>query len=192
MSIAIPPKLGNSHGVLCVDTLSKEACDKIINLHKVSFHHKGRVQNDSSKKTKYSKIISIRQVDAWIIDEGHEWLDQLLVEKAVIANQTFDYNMSGLLERPQLLRYNAPSVGYDWHTDMGSGDASTRKISLSILLNEDFKGGDIEFFGNGIQKIEMKKGDVVCFSSFMPHRVTRVEKGFRWAIVCWFSGSPFR
>jgi len=192
MSIAIPPKLANTHGVLCVDTLSKDACNKIINLHKVSHHLKGRVQEPISKGADYRKIVSIRQVDCWVIDESHEWIDQLLVDKAVRANETFDYNMAGLLERPQLLRYNAPSIGYDWHTDIGSGDASTRKISCSILLNDEFKGGDLEFFSSGIQKIEMNKGDVVCFSSFMPHRVTRVEKGFRWALVCWFSGSPFK
>ena len=100
--------------------------------------------------------------------------------------------MSGLIERPQLLRYNAPSTGYDWHTDIGSGDASTRKISCSILLNKDFEGGNLEFFSNGKQRIDMNVGDCICFSSFMPHRITRVEKGFRWALVCWFSGSPFK
>ena len=55
-----------------------------------------------------------------------------------------DYNLVGLLERPQLLRYTSPSRGYNWHIDLGQGEASTRKISIS-MLNEDFVGGELLF-----------------------------------------------
>src|SRR5688572_24848244 len=35
---------------------------------------------------------------------------------------------------------------FDWHTDLGSGSMSTRKISISVQLSEapDYAGGDLE------------------------------------------------
>lgn len=191
MSLCIPPDQGKAHGVIRVDTLSDKLCSEIIALHKKpsSTYVAGRVYE---KDGSVSNIVKIRQVDVWRIHEEEEWLDTLLIELVVRANKDFDYNMSGLLERPQLLKYNSPSMGYDWHSDMGQGDASNRKISCSILLNDKYKGGNLEFFLNGKQVCQMDKGDAVFFSSFISHRITRVTEGQRWALVAWFSGPPFK
>mgnify|MGYP003119417792 FL=1 len=189
MSLCIPPSLGGEHGITKTDTINISFCKRIIDLHKKSAYKTGKVFNPDGTK---SNIVSIRQVDVWRIHEQEIWLDEFLIEQVVRANQTFNYNLSGLLERPQLLRYNAPNNAYDWHSDLGVGDASNRKISCSILLNDDFSGGDLEFFLNGKQLCTMEKGDCILFSSFISHRVTRVTKGHRWALVAWFSGPQFR
>ena len=191
MNLAIPPILGGSHGVSKVDTLKSKTCKSIIDLHKTSIHTKGKVQVSDSDTEE--KIVSIRQVDAWRIHQKETWVDELLVSHIRIINEElYEYNLSGLIERPQLLRYNAGSIGYDWHVDIGNGDASNRKLSLSIILNTDDEGGKLQFFGNGIQDFTFAKGDIVAFSSFIPHRVTQITKGERWALVAWFSGPQFR
>ena len=191
MGIAIPPNNGGTHGVLMIDKLPFSKCERIKSLSNTSIKRQGKVQTKNSDKTE--KIVSIRQVDTWIVHEKETWLDEMLIDIVLQANKTFDYNISGLIERPQLLRYNYPSVGYDWHTDIGNGDASTRKISCSIILNEDFEGGNLEFFQDGIFSIENNSlGNIFCFSSFIPHRVTKITKGHRWSLVAWVSGPSFK
>jgi|TARA_R110000803_G_scaffold118773_2_gene187123 predicted 2-oxoglutarate/Fe(II)-dependent dioxygenase YbiX len=190
MNLSIPPILGGEHGVIHAGKLSSKDCSKLIALHKTSPHDKGKIQILESED---KKVVSIRQVDVWRVHENQRWVDELLVSTIRKVNEDlFEYNLSGLIERPQLLRYNAGSVGYDWHVDIGQGDTSNRKLSMSIILNDSYKGGELQFFSNGISTIPTVKGDMLAFSSFIPHKVTNVTSGQRWAIVAWFSGPQFR
>ena len=65
----------------------------------------------------------------------------------------------------------------------------TRKLSMTIVLNDDYEGGEFEFFGNGT--IKEKMGTVIVFPSYMQHRVLPVTKGVRYSLVVWFCGEPF-
>jgi len=60
-----------------------------------------------------------------------------------------------------------------------------RVLSISILLNNNFEGGDFCFFDEYV--IEKKVGSAVVFpSSFMfPHGVLPVSNGDRHAIITW-------
>ena len=56
-----------------------------------------------------------------------------------------------------------------------------RKISMSIILNDNFEGGAFEFATYGkeqcnITPIEAKAGDIIFFTSGMEHRVAPVTK----------------
>ena len=97
-----------------------------------------------------------------------------------------------MMERPQLLKYSAPSKGYDWHVDLGNGDSSTRKLGFSILLNDDFEGGEFLVFNNGIQTVNLEKNQILVFPSFLPHKVNPIKEGIRWSLVCWIHGRCFR
>ena len=189
MSLCVPPTLGGEHGITKTDILPEGVCQKIIKLSKKSIYRASKVLDKDGKPT---NVVQIRNVDVWRIHEQEVWLDEILIDQVVRANETFNYNLSGLIERPQLLRYKAPNNSYDWHSDLGSGDASNRKISCSILLNNNFEGGELQFFLNGQESCVMNIGDTILFSSFISHRVTRVTKGERWALVAWFSGPQFR
>lgn len=66
--------------------------------------------------------------------------------------------------------------------------AFPRRISLSLLLNEDYEGGDLSFFNN-TYKIPRQKGTIVLFPSntLFPHQVAEVTSGHRYSIITWFS-----
>ena len=66
----------------------------------------------------------------------------------------------------------------------------TRKISMSLILNDDFEGGDLEIFGVPTPKLET--GSMIFFPSFIAHEVTPVTKGTRYSLVMWFLGNPWR
>ena len=65
-------------------------------------------------------------------------------------------------------------------------DLQPRLISISFLLNDNFKGGEFAFFG-GEYKIPKKKGSALIFPSNFcyPHAVTPVTNGDRHAVITW-------
>ena len=111
-------------------------------------------------------------------------------------------------ENIQLTRYQKGGF-YEWHKD-GPSDTlaaydnskinilhgNVRKISMSLILNDDFEGGNFEFCSyaapkNNVTRIEANAGDMIFFTSGMEHRVLPVTKGERYSLVVWFLGPPF-
>jgi len=85
---------------------------------------------------------------------------------------------------------------YDIHCDSHLRNTSgfVRKISFSILLNDpsEFEGGQL-MLNTEREPVEMQmnKGDIVLFPSFVPHSVAPVTKGVRRSLVGWICGPNF-
>ena len=84
-----------------------------------------------------------------------------------------------------LLRYREGGF-YSQHTDHGK--TASRSISLSICLNDNYKGGDFAFFDKELT-FSLKKGSAIIFpSNFLyPHEIMPISNGTRYAIVTWFN-----
>ena len=95
---------------------------------------------------------------------------------------------------------------YDWHVDQHShfipnmqGQPSTRKISMSLFMNEpdEYEGGefDLELYKPSTKprykSFRLGKGEAIFFSSTQWHRVRPVKSGVRKSIVAWFIGPPY-
>jgi PKHD-type hydroxylase len=105
----------------------------------------------------------------------------------------------------QYTEYDASEKGeYNFHMDTCLGKKEnidmfeTRKLSLVMCLNRpgiDFEGGQF-YINTGSEKeafeVEMKKGRVIAFPSFVIHRVAPVTKGTRKSLVVWVMGPKFR
>lgn len=85
----------------------------------------------------------------------------------------------------QVIKYTEGCF-YKQHTDMGN--SVCRTLSIILLLNDDFTGGELAFF-NGTYVIPLKKNEMVIFpSNFLyPHQVTPVTSGIRYTMVTWVS-----
>lgn len=89
---------------------------------------------------------------------------------------------------------------YDWHSDemIYPGDEKVvRKLSMTLVLNDGYVGGEFEFAFLKSHKIDykalnLKKGDIVIFPSMLEHRVNPVKIGERKVIVCWAWGPLFK
>ena len=191
MALAINPKqVQTTHGVVSCGEITKTTCNRLIDESQCSNNLSvvGRV----SSKDSYEENSEIRQVNAFIIHQDKLWVDELVISLAETAMAYLQYDIVGLLERPQLLNYKESSKGYDWHTDIGLGMASTRKISISVNLNDNYEGGTLQFFSDKTYEFNPPRGDAIAFPSFLPHRVTPITKGERWSLVAWIGGQPFR
>ena len=71
-------------------------------------------------------------------------------------------------------------------------NGNTRKLSMSVILNSEFEGGNLEIGGGHLQTPSFGEGSIIVFPSYTPHRVTPVTKGIRYSLVSWFVGPPFR
>jgi hypothetical protein len=78
---------------------------------------------------------------------------------------------------------------YDWHIDFNIGKKATRCLSAITYLNDDYCGGETEFFN---KIIKPKRGNTLIFPSFwlFPHKGSLVTSGIKYIYVCHFSFSP--
>ena len=70
------------------------------------------------------------------------------------------------------------------HVDTYAGEHRT--LSCSIILNDDYEGGEISFFNDKARPF-LKKGDMLIFPSGFtyPHQVLPVTSGTRYAVITW-------
>ena len=132
-------------------------------------------------------------------NENNRWIFERLNDTIHRANQQFyNFDLNGY-EYFQYTTYDKDGR-YDWHTDMAFGymekntDLQPRKLSLSLLLNDDFEGGEFQINvgqESNPTSIELKKGQIVLFPSFITHRVTPVTQGVRKSLVVWTLGPKF-
>jgi len=119
-----------------------------------------------------------------------------------LNDKFYNFVLNGY-ESFQYTEYDAHEKGeYNFHMDTFFGKEETllqtRKLSLVMCLNRpgiDFEGG--QFYINvGSEKeaheVEMKKGRIIVFPSFLIHRVAPVTKGKRKSLVIWVVGPKFR
>ena len=132
----------------------------------------------------------IRQVDAWRLPI-ESYIGTQLNYIILDLNETFNYRLS-CIQDIQYLEYKEGDY-YDWHSDVSDGLSSLRKISISYVLNDDFQGGDLEFFHGGeTYVINAKEESLIAFTSFINHRVKKVTQGVRKALVVWVNGEAWR
>tara|TARA_Y100000592_G_C5428998_1_gene297305 strand:- start:162 stop:728 length:567 start_codon:yes stop_codon:yes gene_type:complete len=84
-----------------------------------------------------------------------------------------------------LLKYYENNF-YNMHSDYAKN--TPRELSFSLLLNDDYKGGNFIFlFENKEYPVTIEKNDLLIFPSnfIYHHRIDKVSKGVRKAVVGW-------
>ena len=139
----------------------------------------------------------VRNVEQQVLPINQKgWPLTRILELANQANNArFKFDLQGFLDvdAPMIMRYGKGGH-YDWHVDTGN-TVCHRKLSFTIQLSDgkDYEGGDVEFIGSKVDKEAFRqKGVCIIYPSFLPHRVTKVTKGTRNAIVGWIHGPTFK
>lgn len=174
------------------NTLTSEECDRIV------LHPKNNETWDLClpvwDKTRNYTIENRRKCDHINIStEGKSYkeIDNMLYEKFsdVMKRHAEDSYLTLDVDSGYTLLKYEKGGGYIRHID-ASRDVH-RHISCVILLNDDFKGGELTFFGSdGIDEYtpEFNKGDMILFpSNYMyPHTIKRITSGTRYVVTTWF------
>jgi len=123
-----------------------------------------------------------------------QWIAGICYNIMVSANKEyFKYDLNHFDSQIQATIYKEGDH-YDWHTDPIPNDSGLeRKLSMTLLLNEDYEGGELEFeYKPWHQKVKPKSGDAYIFPSWIPHRVLPVTKGKRISLVAWMNGPHWK
>lgn len=170
------------------EIFTAEECSNVIALHtdRKAMEARAKAGKDSYRDTNVF----------WLPpdEEPHKWVYERVAEFSLQLNdEHYRFEVDSCTDL-QLARY-LPGQHYDWHTDLGTGGYSRRKLSIAVMLSpaEEFDGGELEFGGDKFtRKASLQQGGAVVFPSWLRHRVTPVDKGARWSLVGWWLGPPFR
>ena len=101
---------------------------------------------------------------------------------ATVDDGKIDKHRNCLIKK--LLYLGSKNGEYKEHVD--HMDVNPRVLSCSLILNDNYDGGDFSFF-NKEYIIKKKKGSAIVFPSnfCFPHAVLPITKGDRHSIVTW-------
>jgi len=175
------------------NVIPKDLCELIIN----------NFDSDNAQNATIMQGTETNQTDNSIRDTKLNWESPMSPIGCILQSYIYqankqagwDYNISHM-EKIQMCKYDRKGF-YDWHIDTCPPDAHEiqRKISIVAMLSnrDDFHGGDLEIknltdYGYEQNTIKLKQGSIVCFPSYLEHRVTPVLYGQRYTAVGWMSG----
>lgn len=128
--------------------------------------------------------INIRNCYKHILDQTFEKeIFDVVSECIKIYNNKFKLDISKDTGY-QILKYKKGGF-YKEHVDQHNN--CNRALSCSLILNNNFLGGNFSFFNNKII-LPVKKNSAIMFpSNFMyPHQILPVLDGTRYSIITWF------
>ena len=162
--------------------LDYKVCDEIIeNSKKNKFIPATTGDGNKTKaRTCYSSKLD-KKFESLI----YETIGKILLE----YQKSFKYFATGLSIEDtgyeHLLYLGKENGNYQMHVD--HFDLQPRVLSISLILNDDYDGGDFVFFENNSFVVKKKKGSAVVFPSnfCFPHAVKPVSNGDRHSIITW-------
>jgi len=184
--------------VVWANGFSSEDLDEIIALGELADFQKGYIGSGASPADKAVDTV-IRDTDiAWIEpNQKSEWLYERMKQFVTRINYDkyqFDlYNIQAL----QYGKYK-PGGHYTWHIDSGPNLDVHRKITFILGLTEpdQYEGGELLINVSGstdnAHELKIRRGDLIAFPSFVPHKVNPVISGERATLVTWATGPKFR
>jgi hypothetical protein len=138
------------------------------------------------------------------LNEQYTPFDQKIHSKLLeLNNKLFKFDIDCRLT-PIYHEYE-PNGYIEWHLDNPiavHGDfipdnLKWRKLSMTILLNDWFKGGAFDLITmeqpcKSVKTVQMERGDAIIFPSFLQHRVNKIEYGTRKSLTYFYCGPRWR
>lgn len=156
--------------------LTESECSEIIKTYNGDNLSDATIANQELNHSKRKSKIDFVEIED-LSDRLHYYIKNEIVFK----NSSIDK-----LRKFQFTKYEVGDF-YNWHTDYGVNNPD-RYISLVILLNDDFDGGELKYKDvNTGEEFLFKRGvgNLFIFSSFTSHMVTPVTRGERYSLVNW-------
>lgn len=199
-TVMIPGKEEDFPGYLAINNenlpqlmFTEAECERIIDIARESYSSTASIGGGNagtvSKEVRSAEIFNVEN------NQENRWIFEKVANTVSVANAVhFDYDITGITHSLQLIHYSADfdvPGHYNWHVDAGPGHPASRKISFTAQLTDssEYQGCDLEINNHGdIIKAVRERGSISLFPSYMPHVVTPIEQGNRYALVIWIHG----
>lgn len=145
--------------------LTKEDCDSLIRDNLTNLES---IPEQSYERRCLSKFIELPVIKSKLVSIVDE------IQKNLTIDSTFEF-----------IQYSKDDH-FAWHNDI-QPTSKIHYISSVIILNDNFKGGELIFRENlKIFKPSINKGSLIIFSSKIKHKVNKITEGKRYSLCCWF------
>ena len=171
-------------------------CDEIIKTSKSEKEVVAYTSEANETKTQEEVLKDIKALDTrnsnvvWL---NKPWINKLIEPYLRSANEQAGWNFNiNVVENTQFTIYNV-GQHYTWHVDQFEDpfksqtilNGKTRKLSTTLLLNDDFEGGHLVLGKNTV--VKPLAGTAVFFDGVnIEHSVTKNSGGDRYVIAGWF------
>lgn len=171
------------------DALSPQQIEHVIDYWKKGAQYGGTIGDGKEAKVNLS---GKRRIDVDVIDR-----DFLAYMDAVYSKRLFPEIRKVFAldvkyrDRYKIGCYKSDDQGYyNQHRDTSVPSLSHRRVSVSLILNDAYEGGYLEFpeYGPHARFKAPKAGTALCFPSTLLHKVTPVTAGERFIMVSFFHG----
>ena len=170
--------------------LSQDTCDEIIawskTLPQADTAWDGWELAKSAVSNTENTLLDSRQCEFTMLNQHrgpcHE---QLRLALEHIQQRYPFYHKATQHTGVQLIRYGK---GHKFEEHVDTYGAAPRILSASIVLNDDYEGGELTFWQDKHKVSDMATGDAVVFPSNFtyPHQVKPITAGTRYVLVVWF------
>lgn len=130
---------------------------------------------------------------AWIHEE---WLAKRLRKITDEINERcYRFDLDSAWREPFQYAHYGVGDHFHWHVDMGPRTVAPRKLSMTLQLSNptEYDGGELQMqLGSWTVTMPFKRGALIVFPSWTPHRVQPVTRGERRSLVVWAHGPHFR
>ncbi|HEX3673197.1 MAG TPA: 2OG-Fe(II) oxygenase [Rhizomicrobium sp.] len=168
------------------DVFEPAFCKKLIGLYETNGGTESGFMREVDGKTVH------------ILDRNHKSRSDYLIEDEALIKDTQNRIQRRILpeikkvhqftvtrmERYIVSCYTAEAGGhFRQHRDNTTKGTAHRRFAVSINLNDDFEGGELNFPEYGPRSFKMPTGAAVVFSCSLLHAVSPVTKGKRYAFL---------
>jgi len=190
-------------GLYIENVFSESECEKILSYRTEWKREDGKIERHSEGVSN----LEYRRTTLYVPrrdDESVEWLIEKITNIVNAGNSEpemgWKFNIRGMMEPFCIMEYTEGSLHesgidghYAFHIDIGPEVIqSMRKISYSVILNDDYDGGLLNLkMGRQDNYPPQKKGDIIIFPSYLLHCIEPVTRGTRYALVGWIHGPSF-
>ena len=160
--------------------IEKEICEEIINQKDLKFY-----PAKTGGGVHKARNCLVKPIEKNFDSKIHEIISKI-IQLYMDDHEHFGPGMGSIEDTgyEHLLYLGSNKGEYKQHTD--HMDMFPRILSVSILLNDNYEGGDFSFF-NGQHIIKKQQGSAIVFPSnfCFPHAVLPVTQGDRHSIITW-------
>lgn len=171
-----------------INAFSAEECQTLIDLNIEQNPARIMQQNKEESIDKDIRFTLIKSIPSL---PDYSWIFERLQAIVLKANQQFFNFEIDLIYPLQVLEY--PVGGnYNWHSDIGVGKVSNRKLSVVVFLSDypAYDGGRLRV--PQVNTFPQTQGTLIIFPSYIRHKVEPVTRGVRHSLVAWACGPCFR
>lgn len=172
------------------DSLSDTDFSYIKQLFKESVYHRGKMDYYDGKPMADHRVRRCWTTQSKDLEHANQMMMPLFEWYLDQFNITLDpaYKKFSFIES-YFIKYDAQDLGFlDWHQDVLPGQDIPRTISLSLIIDRNFSGGELLLSKNDNTASfdNLDENSCVLFLPNIKHKINPVTQGTRKVLVAWF------